>query len=268
MILNGTAPKALSPAGRWAVLGLGAVLLPLWPTWAHSQVALDNRASRPDLPDSAAGSAEDEGREGQISQARASVRELTSELKHMRAQVDALAGRLQDARARLARLEGRSQPDTSLPKAASPALAPPAANCAPLVITGQPALPALAPPAANLAPLAITGQPALAVPALPATNLAPPASTSAVPVPLNALPPQLVTQAPAHNKALGPMLATPAPMTAASPRPSPGTRLDRRGGEDYDQRLRALEAKLDRLLEEFKTLREQRPSRSSGPAQR
>src|SRR5205823_6829156 len=95
---------------RCLVLALGAVLLPLWPTWAHSQVARDNEVSRPDLVDPAAGPADDEGREEQISHARKAVQGLTTELDHMQARVDALAGRLHEAQARLARLEGRSEP--------------------------------------------------------------------------------------------------------------------------------------------------------------
>lgn len=39
MIMRGTTPRALSAAGSLAVLGLAAVLLPFYPTWAQSEQA-------------------------------------------------------------------------------------------------------------------------------------------------------------------------------------------------------------------------------------
>src|SRR5207245_115809 len=37
MIMRGTTPRALSTAGSLAVLGLAAVLLPLYPSWAQTE---------------------------------------------------------------------------------------------------------------------------------------------------------------------------------------------------------------------------------------
>lgn len=232
MILNGTAPKALSPAGRWAMLVLGAVLLPLWPTWVHSQVSPGSDVSPPEAQVATAGSADEDGAE-QITQARAEVDRLSAELERMRA-------RLREARTRLARLEGRSEsPD------------------APSVQPGQHVLPKV--------PSVQPGQHVLAQQAPPAVNVTPHPRTSVVPAP-NIAPAPLVAPAPA---------AQPAPVVR--PRSdSPGrnrlgdaagsvTRSDRQGGEDYDRRLREVEAKLDRLLEEFRTFRERQPSRSPDP---
>src|SRR5207248_6837290 len=115
MILNGTAPKALSPAGRWVVLGVGAVLLPLWPTWAHSQDAPEPQPQRPETPAVALTLQQPDGRAEQIRWYRTVVNESSAELERLRSQMDSIAARLNEARGQLARLEGRSEtPSTSV----------------------------------------------------------------------------------------------------------------------------------------------------------
>jgi beta-lactamase regulating signal transducer with metallopeptidase domain len=47
MIMRGTTPRALSAAGCLAVLGLAAVLLPLYPTWAQTEQRPETAADKP-----------------------------------------------------------------------------------------------------------------------------------------------------------------------------------------------------------------------------
>jgi hypothetical protein len=265
MILDGTAPKALSPAGRWAVLLVAAVLLPLWPTWASSQVSAPSDSFRPQpvaVSASQPGSvpvlndyryalnandsvalvfqAEEQGREEEINQARAAVRDLTSELALLRDRTESLSLRLQEARSRLARLEGRSEP----PKRSELRTEPPALNN---VQQGQPNLmlrtPATAPPANPGSPIRVPA----------ATNLSYPPGVYA-------------------NPYMQPSTSPPSMRPAASPssdqprdrrRAGQAAEGQRRGGEDYDLRLKELELKLDKLLAEFNTLRQRQPSKRS-----
>jgi hypothetical protein len=240
MILDGTAPKALSPAGRWAVLAVAAVLLPLWPTWAQSQVASPSDRGRPvgggalagpaqvTVP---AGAAEEDGREEQIKQARTAVHDLASELARMQKRVQNLSARLQEARARLAQLEGhRVLPST----AAGPAIQAAPASTAPGLGAVRPRLSwSVAPPKpAAMEPLT-----------------APPGGRTSQPT--------LESSRRALNDQGRADLAN-----------SSAGGWGRRGDGDYEQRLKQVEAKLDRLLEELKTLREGQPSRLTAPARR
>jgi bla regulator protein BlaR1 len=110
MILDGTVPKALSPAGRWAVLVLAAVLLPLWPTWAHTQATPLSDVARPVDEAVSAGPAQDEGREEEINEARATVHNLTAELARLQERAERLSVRLREAQGRLAQMEGKPPP--------------------------------------------------------------------------------------------------------------------------------------------------------------
>jgi bla regulator protein BlaR1 len=226
MILNGTTPKTMSPAGRWLVLALGAVLLPVLPTWVYSQASRGSETTRPESADLAAGPEEDEGREKQISQARAAVRELTSEMDRMQAHLSALAGRLEAAQARLARLEGHSEP----PRASG---------------VSERALNAL-------------GKTAPRDPSKhdqPDIGKAPPATKEE----WGRTPPapDLVPYGTRANT----------PQNQSGNRGADllglASRSNKLEGREYDQRLKEVEGKLDRLLEEFKILRQRQPSRPS-----
>lgn len=244
MILNGTAPRALSPASRWVVLALGAVLLPLWPTWAYSQPARDREPARADRADPTPrpDPAGDESRAEAIDKARATVHQLSAELDRMKAQFEAVAGRLHEARARLARLEGRNEP---LPAHASERYPSPASKAPAATLSDSPRSNHVAGPTARNAPMTQQTAPAhaLGAPDGATTQVAP-----AFPRPMDlATTPQLDHQRDSR---------------AANQAIDSATRRDRRGGDDYEERLRAVERKLDRLLEEFKSLRERQPSPS------
>jgi beta-lactamase regulating signal transducer with metallopeptidase domain len=256
MILDGTAPKAMSPAGRWAVLLVAAVLLPLWPTWAHSQVSLPSDSPRGAavLANStpanvAVDPTEEDGRAKQIDQARAAVRDLTSQLDRLQARVEDLSARLHEAKARLARLEGRNEP---LPEVAAPGgrrvgpTPPPVTRPYPLA---NPAGPIRAPAALQPRLNGLVTPPPAVTPAL-----AGPSGGIANSVPPEAAPPLSVSPARDHQQGW---------RRADLPGVSAG-RSPRRGEGDYEQRLRELELKLDRLLEQLKTLRERQPSSEGG----
>jgi hypothetical protein len=267
MILDGKTPKMLSPAGRWAVLVVAAGLLPLWPTWAHSQVSSHrDRSSRSTgidpfadtTPTDVAASPTEEGPEQHIRQARAAVRKLTSELADLQDRVQVLSARLHEAKARLARLEGGKgpTPDKTPPQADNIRRRPATASRAVPPIT-DPTSPTAAPAATQplmspgaLAPLPTATQPLMGPRAFtPAPAAAqPPMSPGALAPPPAAAQPLAIPDQPGEHR--------------ANPFDTSANRSLRRGGADYDQRLREVETKLDQLLQELKVLRESQPSRS------
>jgi beta-lactamase regulating signal transducer with metallopeptidase domain len=118
MIMQEPTPRALSWAGRLAVLGLGAVLLPLAPSWAQraadndstpqiaAQVDTDDddddavrdRARADRKSEDGVSDEADDGREAQLEVARAQMRKLAAELAERRKQVESA---LDQARAQL-----------------------------------------------------------------------------------------------------------------------------------------------------------------------
>jgi beta-lactamase regulating signal transducer with metallopeptidase domain len=107
MILRGPTGKALPRAGTLAVLGLGAVLLPLQPGWGQSEPPAGGGASlgeRPDLVVSPQG----QPRGGdQLGEARQEVQRLLTELRELRDRMQAVEERLRRAQERLGVVEGR-----------------------------------------------------------------------------------------------------------------------------------------------------------------
>src|SRR5205814_1981157 len=112
MIMRGTTPRALGWRGLLAVLGLGALLLPLLPAWARAQappkadpdkkpdfevVRLEN-AFR--LLKAADASPED------VQKSKAEVQELEAQLAQKQAEVAALQAKLEVMRAKLAKGDG------------------------------------------------------------------------------------------------------------------------------------------------------------------
>jgi hypothetical protein len=270
MILDGTAPKALSPTGRWAVLVLAAVLLPLWPTWAHSQVSPSSDNLRPNSAvalsdaaqtgvaanstpadvlssttwtgevanstpsDVATSAAEGDGRAKQIDQARAAVRGLSSELALMQDRMAKITARLNEARDRLARLQGHTEPlsGTGLPEGRNFRHTP--APSPSTVLLPETALPTPVPATMLPRPTPAPG----AMPAAARPSGGPALSVSPAATPMN-------RQQGQHRPSLADFTAGPSL---------------RRGEGDYEQRLSEVEAKLNRLLEELKTLRDRQQS--------
>jgi beta-lactamase regulating signal transducer with metallopeptidase domain len=113
MILRGPTGKALPRAGTLAVLGLGAVLLPLQPGWGQSDPRPrggETLGERPDLVVTPQG----QPRESQqLGEARQEVQRLLAELHELRDRMQAVEDRLRRAQDRLGVVEGR-------PGAASP----------------------------------------------------------------------------------------------------------------------------------------------------
>jgi beta-lactamase regulating signal transducer with metallopeptidase domain len=97
MIMRGTTPKALSGTGFCTVLVLGAVLLPLLPSWARTEPPLSAGADEPDKELLRARQRED------AVVAREVVRQLRQEVEAQKAQVAAATAALKQAEANLQR---------------------------------------------------------------------------------------------------------------------------------------------------------------------
>jgi beta-lactamase regulating signal transducer with metallopeptidase domain len=206
MILEGTTPKELSRAGRCAVLGLAAVLLPFWPTAARSQ---DRQPPPEAVPATEAASPRGEGdREEQIREAEMTVERLRKEVEELQARMRAAERKLREAQGRLDNVWGRNP--RPQPK--------------------------------------------------PATTAAPKPDTA----PLNRKQPPDAVETPRFG-APGSPAGRPRDPSAATKREF--TRrpegADAPGG-DYERRLRAVEQKLDQILEELRLRRDRRPERPSG----
>jgi beta-lactamase regulating signal transducer with metallopeptidase domain len=101
MIMRGTTPRRLSWAGFLTVLGAGALLLPLLPTWAQDR-------PQPNQPLGRVKEAEpDTGQREEMERTRDELRKLEAELKRMHEQISQVERRLVERRARLAEMEGR-----------------------------------------------------------------------------------------------------------------------------------------------------------------
>lgn len=228
MILQGTVTRP-GRAGRWAVLALGAALLPLWalPGTAHPPAppapdvpASPAAAEPPDEDDTGLTEAE---RTDQIRKERDALRKWAAEMRAMRARLKSLQDQIRQSQARLARLEGRPEAASEVPGAAvSPAPAAPAI---------PPAAPA---PAGEHSPR----RPGAASSRTPSPVPTPPAGVPH-PVPLAGLP----GGPPEAPVTLPPPVALP-----AGPHTPPA-------GADYERRLQALERKLDRLIKQMEQVR-------------
>ncbi len=104
MIMRGTTPRALTVGGVLAVLALGALLLPLMPTWAQTRAGQDDEKPRPkkDLPKDFF---PPEKRE-QFEKARKEIQRMHEELEKMRAEIERRAQELRRAMERLHQVEG------------------------------------------------------------------------------------------------------------------------------------------------------------------
>jgi beta-lactamase regulating signal transducer with metallopeptidase domain len=107
MILQGTTPRALSRTGLWAVIGLGALLLPLLPTPAQSQQPV--AVPQPPTAKQAGRQPEDAVRAAEVEKARAEVKLARAQLELKQSQVRETEKRVRDAEQRLAQLEGRDR---------------------------------------------------------------------------------------------------------------------------------------------------------------
>ena len=110
MIMSGTTPRALSWRGLLAVLGLGALLLPLLPAWAQAQPPAkpDVREKPPDAVAvfkfaAAAGPSSPEDME----KAKAELQELEALLAQKQAETAQIAAKVEALRARLATGDGQ-----------------------------------------------------------------------------------------------------------------------------------------------------------------
>jgi beta-lactamase regulating signal transducer with metallopeptidase domain len=115
MILNGTTPRTLSRTGLWAVVGLGALALPLLPLPGHGapqaapppQPAGQGKLERP--------SPQDAIHAAEVEKAQAEVKLLKAQLQARLAQTRELEGRLKQAEGRLAKLNGTADQPTIVP---------------------------------------------------------------------------------------------------------------------------------------------------------
>ena len=111
MIMSGTTPRALSWRGLLAVLGLGALLLPLLPAWARAQPASQPKPDAPAKSDEpvlrfrivtdAPAAADD------ADQARAELKMLEATMQQKQAQMAELTARIEALRAKLAKTDGQ-----------------------------------------------------------------------------------------------------------------------------------------------------------------
>ncbi len=115
MIMRGTTPRALSSAGFLAVLGLGALLLPLVPSWAQ-QVPADREQDPLALP----GDASDAERSQlwQLEKTAKQVADMEAKVKQAQAQLEQSMAQFQRAKARLDKmkqdLEARNRAETKV----------------------------------------------------------------------------------------------------------------------------------------------------------
>lgn len=105
MIMRGTTPRRLNWGGFLAVLGAGALLLPLLPTWAQ------DRPQDTPAPGRSREEKRDTGQRDEVERTREELRKLETELKRMHDQIQVVERRLQERRARLAEMEGRRDGD-------------------------------------------------------------------------------------------------------------------------------------------------------------
>ena len=103
MIMRGTTPRSLSTLGFWTVLGLGAALLPLLPTWAQTEPA----PGRPGPPAEGAG----QGGSGGTESVEAYIQRLRAELHRQQAQLQQTESRIKELEEELRRGEARARED-------------------------------------------------------------------------------------------------------------------------------------------------------------
>jgi bla regulator protein blaR1 len=238
MIKRGETPRALSRAGSLAVWGLAAVLLPLAPAWA--QPAPPRAENADDEP--AAGVAarqEERARNRRMAERSEQVGQM---LEEARENVARLERQLREARARLEELQAHAEED------ADAGLLPPRRNR-----SGSPrALRPASPAPAALPPGHPPIPPVPPAPALPSLPSAAPAA------PIGLAPPSPAPAAPAIPGAapVAPAAAPPPPPGAPPAAPLPRTATG--SGRDQEHRLRELERKFDRILEELESLKKDR----------
>jgi hypothetical protein len=115
MIMRGTPPRALSWRGCLAVLGLGALLLPLLPAWAQAQPPAkdydaDGRIDVKIVPRADMGlrfvDVDADGSQEDAQKAKAELQALEAQLAQKQAEVGALAAKVAMARAKVAQADG------------------------------------------------------------------------------------------------------------------------------------------------------------------
>jgi beta-lactamase regulating signal transducer with metallopeptidase domain len=111
MIMRGTTPRALSWRGLLAVLGLGALLLPLLPAWARAQPQPQQPPVKTDAPDQQKirflSFAEDDVKAApaDLDKVKAELKELEAQLERKQAETAELAAKVQALRAQLGEVE-------------------------------------------------------------------------------------------------------------------------------------------------------------------
>jgi bla regulator protein blaR1 len=117
MIMRGRTPRALSELGFVAMLGFGAILLPLVPSWAQQPGSTTppavapagadpfSDAQPPGAPAVARFALQDDGRDDGTRQAQDEIRQLTEQIRNLQRQMDNANRRLQRAHDRLAEQE-------------------------------------------------------------------------------------------------------------------------------------------------------------------
>jgi len=127
MIMRGTAPKALSGAGLLAVVGLGAVLLPLLPSWARTETS---RAAEEPWAEELPGSPDPTAaQQGQAKRRPETIEQLRKEVELQQTQFSNALINLAAAQERLQQFEkrtgtGKVTETTNLPSQASNASKP------------------------------------------------------------------------------------------------------------------------------------------------
>jgi beta-lactamase regulating signal transducer with metallopeptidase domain len=297
MIKRGGTPRMLSRGGSLALWGAAIVFLPLAPSWgrsaSHAIRVQDPQPPAPPSPTPAqfaekpdmlitfgvSDDDDDADDQGEVAALRASVARLKAELAKAQARLSAIESRR-------GRAETTRRGDPVLPRPArvvrdrreQPA-APSIAPSAPL--PGEPprlAQPPLPPPIADDLPAPPTPPTPVIAPAPPRAPRAPRAAAAALAPPTTAPAAEAEDAlAPAPRSRL-PRVAPQSPRAAARPAAPPSPEPQRRGrvmpptrdeSEPSDQRLRDVEQKLDRLIEELREIRKDRrsdPSPDSAPS--
>jgi len=161
MILRGTTPRALSAGGLAMVLGMGAALLPLMPTWAQEPPAAGQREAPPARVERGGGSQDPKPRptpaRTQPREAPDNRDELQGELNRMQREMAELQEQIAQKQRRIAELAkrlGTPRPDDAARPRAAPNVPPPLQPLPP-----QPAQPRYSVPGRN--------NPLAAVPMIP-----------------------------------------------------------------------------------------------------
>lgn len=101
MILRGNSPRALTWASGLCVLGLAALLLPVWPTWAQpqppkDQPPMERRGEGPSRREGEARRGEGGDRDRELDRAREEIQRLREQLRRAEERLESLSNRRGD----------------------------------------------------------------------------------------------------------------------------------------------------------------------------